>query len=207
MPRVDELATCSPTRSPTAPPICCRSGSVARTRAFALCNAAPGAGHCAGPPCDRPEWMCTGICSSSAAAQNGSSSSAELGVAATGSAERITPRKPDGLRLAQLTGPRSATSMDGIWYSPIRRVRVGGHELVVHPLVVGLEPGEVVVVVRLRHERAHGALRRIETSASTPSMSCSTRRSLPSNAPARMLSYVQPYHSCSSYRLPHRRRW
>ena len=98
--------------------------------------------------------------SCSAAAQNGSSSSESFGLP-LGYADEDHAAEAEALRLAQLR--HRHVDVDGRHLvQPDEALRIGGHELVVHPLVVRVDPGEVVVVVGLGHERAHRALRRVQ---------------------------------------------
>ena len=68
-------------------------------------------------------WMQTGICSSAAADQKGSSSS-EIDSPPDGHMEITTPLKPRALALRMVSMATSVPS-DGIWAMPINRVGSG----------------------------------------------------------------------------------
>ena len=105
-------------------------------------------------------WIATGSPSSTAAAQNGSSSRERLSPP-DGQLEMSTPFAPRALALRSASIDVSMPS-DGICAMPMSRLRVGRAELLEQEVVVRLDAGEHEVVVIVTEEVRHRALRREE---------------------------------------------
>ncbi len=103
-------------------------------------------------------WMHTGICSSSAAAQNGSSSS-EMPSLADGQHEITTPLKPRALALRKRVDGVVDAGRTDLGHAD-EAAAVGRAELVPEEVVVGVDAGAHEVVVLVAEEVADGALRR-----------------------------------------------
>ena len=105
-------------------------------------------------------WTATGMPSSTAAAQNGSSSGERL-APPDGQFEMSTPFAPRAFALRSASIDVSMPS-DGICATPIEPLRVRRAELLEQEVVVRLDAGEHEVVVVVAEEVAHRALRRVE---------------------------------------------